>query len=233
MAFFPTNRNPLTDLFFGTQPYMDTLLGETKMDELSKNAWGRTGLNTLLTWAAMPKRQGYGSAYDPRYFAQALVTSGLPAGRQTYTDALTGYKTKSELDIAKTKAALDAAKYGLDIKKHGLDVEKLEFEKEKVNLTPEIKNWNFYAKQVKEKGGVPMDFEQFRALPNDYQKKLYTYTTGLPWGTTSADGSTSGTFETKPSAYVYEIPESMGGGTIDFPDQQSLDAFLKAIRGLK
>jgi hypothetical protein len=205
----------LKNLFYGPQQqYAESLLGKTNAATLGQQATGATGLNTLLYYLMMPKNQGYGSAFDPRYLSQAFLMGGLPAGQQTYKGAMDFYKTKTELDIAKQKLQLD---------------------KFKATTTDRFKN---YTQAINDPTNpFKGSFTDFMKMPDAYQMGMFKYTTGenlTPYLVGQGEGGYSPRLDTTKveeakTAPLYEYIDPETGDSIVFPNQEALDKFKIAI----
>jgi len=187
--------------------FVETILGKTGSQNLYDRAFNNTLLNTALMWAVMPKREGYGSAFDPRYLARAAVIGGIPAYQSTIGQGVENFKTMFDMSQKERQYELD---------------------KYKATTTGD---YNDYLRA--KEGGYEGSFVDYKQLPNALQKAMYEYNTGMPWGTGSTGENMSTTqpqIEKATSAFTYTPPD--GGAPISFPNQQSLDAFLKEIGAL-
>lgn len=185
--------------------FVETILGKAGGQNLYNRAFNNALLNTALMWAVMPKREGYGSAFDPRYIARAGVLGGLPAYSGTVSQGVENFKTMYDIQNKQKQ---------------------LELEKYKATTTPDYINWT----RAKE-GGYTGSFADFRKEANEYQKKLYEFTTGVPWGQDAQGNVTvEPTTETTPQ-FIYTPKD--GGTPITFPSKEQYDAFLREIGELQ
>ena len=187
--------------------FVETILGKTGSQNLYDRAFNNSLLNTALMWAVMPKREGYGSAFDPRYIARAAVMGGIPAYQSTIGQGVENYKTIYDMQQKERQYELD---------------------KYKATTTNDYNDW-----LRAQEGGYKGSFTDYKQLPNALQKAMYEWNTGMPWGTSRTGENMSTTqpqIEKAASAFTYTPPD--GGAPISFPSQQALDAFLKEIGAL-
>lgn len=184
--------------------FVETILGKTGSQNLYDRAFNNSLFNTALMWAVMPKNEGYGSAFDPRYIARAAVFGGIPAYQSTISQGVENFKTMR--DIAQQERQYELDKY-------------------KATTTGD---YNDYLRA--KEGGYEGSFTDYKQLPNALQKAMYEWNTGMPWGTSRTGQNMSTTVpktEQTTSQFIYTPPE--GGPSIPFPSKEALDAFLKEI----
>jgi hypothetical protein len=89
----------LMELFASTPPeYLTGLLGQDKVDALKQKSSTAGLLNTVLSYAAQPKTQGYGSPLP--YLANAFL-AGRKASGDVYDQATEDYSTQQKLNTLK------------------------------------------------------------------------------------------------------------------------------------
>lgn len=184
--------------------FVETILGKTGSQNLYDRAFNNSLLNTALMWAVLPKREGYGSAFDPRYIARAAVFGGIPAYQSTIGQGVENFKTMR--DIAQQERQYELDKY-------------------KATTTNDYNDW-----LRAQEGGYKGSYIDYKALPNALQKAMYEANTGMPWGTTTTGANASyikpETEKTK--QFIFTPPD--GGPAIPFPSQEALDAFIKDLQ---
>jgi len=185
--------------------FVETILGKSGGQGLYNRAFNNALLNTALMWAVMPKQSGYGSAFDPRYIARAAVMGGLPAYSGTVSQGVENFKTLYDIQNKEKQ---------------------LELEKYKATTTPDYNNW---LRAVE--GGYDKSFAEFRKEANDYQKKLYEFTTGVPWGQDAQGNVTVQPSTETVSPFVYTPKD--GGASITFPTKEQYEGFLREIGELQ
>ena len=152
--------------------FVETILGKTGSQNLYDRAFNNSLLNTALMWAAMPKREGYGSAFDPRYIARAAVMGGIPAYQSTIGQGVENFKTMRDITQQERQ-------FGL--------------EKEKLKPTS-FAEWERYTQDAQSRGQEPMSYESWKRMAYEltpYQKQMLEYQTGYTGTGSSVNGGLS------------------------------------------
>lgn len=158
----------------GTQDpkFVETILGKTGSSGLYNRAFNNALLNSALMWAVMPKNEGYGSAFDPRYLARAGVLGGIPAYQGTVSQGVENFKTLYDMDIKQKQLAL---------------------EQEKLKPTS-FAEWERYVADAKSRNEKPMSYEGWKRMSYEltpYQKVMLEHTTGYTGPGSSINGGLS------------------------------------------
>jgi len=152
--------------------FVETILGKTGSQNLYDRAFNNTLLNTALMWAVMPKREGYGSAFDPRYLARAAVMGGIPAYQGTISQGVENFKTMRDIQQQE--------------RQYGLEQEKLK--------PTSFAEWERYTEDAKDRGQKPMSYESWKRMAYEltpYQKQMLEYQTGYTGPNSSINGGLS------------------------------------------
>jgi len=152
--------------------FVETILGKTGSQNLYDRAFNNSLLNTALMWAVLPKREGYGSAFDPRYIARAAVLGGIPAYQSTIGQGVENFKTIRDIQQQE--------------RQYGLEQEKLK--------PTSFAEWERYTQDAQSRGQEPMSYESWKRMAYEltpYQKEMLNYTTGYTGPGSSINGGLS------------------------------------------
>ena len=152
--------------------FVETILGKTGSQNLYDRAFNNSLFNTALMWAAMPKREGYGSAFDPRYIARAAVMGGIPAYQSTIGQGVENFKTIYDMQQKE--------------RQFGLEQEKLK--------PTSFAEWERYTQDAESRGQKPMSYESWKRMAYEltpYQKQMLEYQTGYTGTGSSVNGGLS------------------------------------------
>ena len=152
--------------------FVETILGKTGSQNLYDRAFNNSLLNTALMWAVLPKNEGYGSAFDPRYIARAAVMGGIPAYQSTIGQGVENFKTMRDIQQQE--------------RQFGLEQEKLK--------PTSFAEWERYTQDAESRGQKPMSYESWKRMAYEltpYQKQMLEYQTGYTGTGSSVNGGLS------------------------------------------
>jgi len=152
--------------------FVETILGKTGSQNLYDRAFNNSLFNTALMWAVLPKREGYGSAFDPRYIARAAVLGGIPAYQSTIGQGVENFKTMRDIQQQE--------------RQFGLEQEKLK--------PTSFAEWERYTQDAESRGQKPMSYESWKRMAYEltpYQKQMLEYQTGYTGTGSSVNGGLS------------------------------------------
>lgn len=152
--------------------FVETILGKTGSQNLYDRAFNNSLFNTALMWAAMPKNEGYGSAFDPRYLIRAGVFGGIPAYQSTIGQGVENFKTMRDIQQQE--------------RQFGLEQEKLK--------PTSFAEWERYTQDAESRGQKPMSYESWKRMAYEltpYQKQMLEYQTGYTGTGSSINGGLS------------------------------------------
>lgn len=152
--------------------FVETILGKTGSQNLYDRAFNNSLFNTALMWAVLPKREGYGSAFDPRYIARAAVFGGIPAYQSTISQGVENFKTMRDIQQQE--------------RQFGLEQEKLK--------PTSFAEWERYTQDAQSRGQEPMSYESWKRMAYEltpYQKQMLEYQTGYTGTGSSVNGGMS------------------------------------------